>query len=92
MEPHEATEIRGACLCTPAIAIGAAAPAAAQRRDPAAVLDAKVTALYKAGKYSDAMPLAQRVLPIREKTFGPDHLELKESSARLCRTTSPFVL
>jgi hypothetical protein len=29
--------------------------------------------LYKAGRYAEAVPKAQRVLEIREKMLGPDH-------------------
>ena len=30
--------------------------------------------LYKAGRYAEAVPKAQRVLEIREKVLGPDHI------------------
>src|SRR6476619_7125062 len=33
----------------------------------------RVTELYNAGKYSEALPLAQRVLSTREKALGPNH-------------------
>ena len=56
-----------------AIAINIAAPAAAQR-DAASALDAKATALSNAGKFSEAIPLLQRALAIREKALGPDNL------------------
>ena len=29
--------------------------------------------LYRAGKYADAIPIAQRLLAIYEKVFGPEH-------------------
>jgi CHAT domain-containing protein len=48
------------------------APAIAQQ-DEAAALDKKVAELYRAGKFSEAMPLAQRAVAIGEKTLGPDH-------------------
>jgi CHAT domain-containing protein/Tfp pilus assembly protein PilF len=54
-----------------AIVIGMPAPASAQR-DPATAFDAKITELYRAGKFSEAMPLAQRALAMREKALGPD--------------------
>jgi len=36
-------------------------------------LEKKVAALYQAGKYAEAIPLAQQLLAIREKALGPDH-------------------
>jgi CHAT domain-containing protein/Tfp pilus assembly protein PilF len=61
-----------------AIAIGWPASASAQLRE-AAALDAKVAALFNAGKYQEAIPLAQRSLAIREKAFGPDNLNVANS-------------
>ena len=46
------------------------------RQDEAAALSARVTELYRAGKYSEAIPLAQRALAILEKTRGPNHLDV----------------
>ena len=43
------------------------------QQDEAAALSARVVELYRAGKYSEAIPLAQRALSIREKTRGPNH-------------------
>ena len=51
-------------------------PVAAQKDEgtvPVAALAARAAALYQAGKFSEAIPLAQRVLAIREKQLGPDH-------------------
>jgi tetratricopeptide (TPR) repeat protein len=50
-------------------------PAIAQQ-DEAAALHKRVLELYQAGKFSEAIPLAERVLAIREKAFGPDHPEI----------------
>jgi tetratricopeptide (TPR) repeat protein len=36
-------------------------------------LNKRVIELYRAGKFAEAVPLAQQVLAIREKAFGPDH-------------------
>jgi Tetratricopeptide repeat len=58
-----------------AIAVVGPAPASTQLRE-AAALDAKVKALFNAGKYQEALPLAQRSLAIREKTLGPDNLKV----------------
>src|SRR5215470_12023211 len=41
--------------------------------ESANILNAEVMRLYRMGKYADAVPLAQRVLAIREKEQGPDH-------------------
>lgn len=37
-------------------------------------LNAEVAALYREGKYDKAQPLAERVLMLREKALGADHL------------------
>src|SRR5207249_11208435 len=39
----------------------------------ASKLDRRIQELYRAGKYSDAIPLATKALEIREKALGPDH-------------------
>jgi hypothetical protein len=53
------------------------APAIAQQ-DEVAALNEKVVELYRAGKFSEATPLAQRVLVAWEKALGPDHLNVTE--------------
>ena len=63
-------------------------PAIAQQ-DEAAALDKGVEDLYRAGKLSEAMPLAQRALAIHEKARGPDHPDVAISlNNRLCSTTA----
>src|SRR5262245_47854217 len=42
-------------------------------------LNAEILRLYQAGKYADAVPLAQRALAIREKALGPDHPDVAQS-------------
>src|SRR6516162_7404153 len=54
-------------------------PATAAPRDEAAALQTKVDELYYAGKYADAIPLAQRVLALRENALGPNHLAVATS-------------
>jgi tetratricopeptide (TPR) repeat protein len=51
------------------------APAIAQQ-DEAATLRKKVGDLFRAGKFSEAVPLARRALEIREKTLDPNHLNV----------------
>ncbi|MFQ5450318.1 MAG: tetratricopeptide repeat protein [Nitrospinaceae bacterium] len=48
-------------------------PAEIQRAE---VLSHKVLSLYKAGKYNDAVPIALRVLKIRERSLGPNHYDV----------------
>jgi CHAT domain-containing protein/Tfp pilus assembly protein PilF len=45
----------------------------AQSLDEAAALNQQVVQLYNRGRYSEAMPLAQRALAIQEKALGPNH-------------------
>jgi tetratricopeptide (TPR) repeat protein len=44
----------------------------AQQTDEANELNKKVIELYNAGRYADAIPIAQQVLAIREKALGRD--------------------
>jgi tetratricopeptide (TPR) repeat protein len=39
-------------------------------------LNQQVTQLYEAGKYAEAIPIAQRALELAERQFGPDHPEV----------------
>jgi len=50
-----------------------AAPSSAQT---AAARSAEIAELSKAGKYSEAIPLAQKLLADMEKTHGPDHRDV----------------
>jgi tetratricopeptide (TPR) repeat protein len=50
----------------------ASAPAIAQQEE-ADALNRRANELYQAGKFSEAMPLAQRSLAILEKALGADH-------------------
>src|SRR5204862_6624396 len=36
-------------------------------------LDRQVVQLYQAGKYSEAIPIAIKILALREKALGPNH-------------------
>ena len=38
----------------------------------AEALTAQFTKLYQQGRYSEALPVAQRILAIREKSLGPN--------------------
>jgi tetratricopeptide (TPR) repeat protein len=53
--------------------------ALAQGLDEATALNQQVTQLYNQGRYSEAIPLAQRVLTICEKALGPDHPDVATS-------------
>jgi tetratricopeptide (TPR) repeat protein len=46
-------------------------------------LNKKVMELYNAGKYAEAIPLAQRTLSIREQELGPDAPDLASSLENL---------
>ena len=51
------------------------APSFAQSDEKTAV-NARVIKLYRAGNFSEAIPLAQRALAIREKALGPGHFDV----------------
>jgi CHAT domain-containing protein/Tfp pilus assembly protein PilF len=53
--------------------------ASAQGLADAAALNAQVEQLYTQGRYSEAVPLAQRVLRIREAALGPNHPDVAAS-------------
>jgi CHAT domain-containing protein/tetratricopeptide (TPR) repeat protein len=53
--------------------VGSASILEAQPRDEVGELNKKIIELYKAGRYADAILIAQQVVAIREKTLGPDH-------------------
>ena len=62
----------------PALAQQAAKPEAASERAKAIVaelkaLEAEISRLYQAGKYAEAVPLAENFLAIREKVLGSEH-------------------
>ena len=45
--------------------------------DEAGTLSLQMKELYRAGKYMEALPLAQKSLALREKEFGPDDADRK---------------
>jgi len=47
--------------------------------EKANVLNEKVELLYKQGRYTDALPLAQQILEIREKVLGSEHSDTAAS-------------
>src|SRR3984893_1395592 len=55
--------------------VGMTAPSSAQKIDMSA-RSAQIAELSRAGKYSDAIPLAQRLRADIEKTYGPDHRDV----------------
>src|SRR3954469_8716551 len=54
-----------------AFALSPGAPSYAAE-DEAGTLTRQMKQLYRAGKYQEALPLAQKSLVLREKEFGPD--------------------
>jgi hypothetical protein len=59
--------------CAAIIFAGSISLVFAQQADEANELNKRIVELYNAGRYSDAIPIAQQVLAIREKAFGRDH-------------------
>jgi CHAT domain-containing protein/Tfp pilus assembly protein PilF len=55
----------------------------AQRRDDAAALNQKIVQLYSEGRYSEAIPIAQRALAIQEKALGADHPDVATALTKL---------
>jgi CHAT domain-containing protein/Tfp pilus assembly protein PilF len=67
-----------ACLAA-ALTVIAPSLARAQQPDEAAALNAQIVKLYHAGKYAEAVPLAQRALALREKALGRGHRDVAQS-------------
>ncbi len=67
-----------ACLAA-ALTVTAPSSARAQQPAEAAALNAQIVKLYHAGKYAEAIPLAQRALALREKALGRDHSDVAQS-------------
>jgi CHAT domain-containing protein/tetratricopeptide (TPR) repeat protein len=57
--------------------------ASAQTAADADRISAEATRLYQAGKYAEAIPLAQQALAIREKALGAEHVSIATSLATL---------
>ena len=56
-------------------------------------LNQQLIQLYRQGRYSEAIPVAEKVLTIREKVLGPDHSDVAESLnnlAELYRTLGDY--
>jgi tetratricopeptide (TPR) repeat protein len=66
-----------------ALTAAVARPMLAQDREAqlaeALRLNQQVIQLYQAGRYSEAIPLAERALAIREKALGPEHPDVAAS-------------
>src|SRR5262249_7152012 len=59
--------------------VGTSSIPLAQQTDDVNELNKRVQELYRAGRYSDAIQIAQRVLAIREKALGRDHPDVAQS-------------
>jgi tetratricopeptide (TPR) repeat protein/CHAT domain-containing protein len=55
------------------------APTFAQSATEADTLNAEAMRLFQSGRYADAVPIAQRVLALREAALGPDHPSVVEA-------------
>jgi hypothetical protein len=71
------------CLATPVAAQKDEGATPVAQEDEAAALAARAAALQRAGKYSEAIPLEQQVLAIREKQLGPDHPDVERAIGAL---------
>jgi hypothetical protein len=78
--PHH--EIRHRSIPTiwlaPIASVCITAPSSAQKGDVTA-RSVQIAELSRAGKYSEAIPLAQRLLADVEKAYGPDHRDVAAS-------------
>src|SRR5262249_38057145 len=68
--------------------VGTSSIPLAQQTDDINELNKRVLELYRAGRYSDAIQIAQRVLAIREKALGRDHPDVAGALNNLARLYS----
>ena len=66
-------------LVAAATTLPADAPSPARSGSAAVELSQQIDQLYKAGKYSEALPLALKHLELCEKTLGPEYPETATS-------------
>src|SRR5262249_49184513 len=59
--------------------VGTSSIPLAQQTDDVNELNKRALELYRAGRYSDAIQIAQLLLAIREKALGRDHLDVARS-------------
>src|SRR5207253_2611737 len=71
---------RTACLCTVALCFNSAA---AQDNDDIREKSRQLEQLRSAGKFQEAVPIAEEVLKYCEKNYGPDHPETADSLSDL---------
>jgi hypothetical protein len=71
-----------------ALLVGTGSIPLAQQADEANELNKRVLELYNAGRYSDAIPIAQRALAIREQALGRDHPDVATSLNRAAAACS----
>jgi tetratricopeptide (TPR) repeat protein len=69
----------GTIVVFAATLFGNPAIVSAQQTDVLNKLNKKLTELYNARRYADAIPIAQQLLAIREKALGPEHPEAATS-------------
>lgn len=65
-----------------------AAPAAAETTTEADKLQAELAHLNEVGNHADALPIAQRVLALREMMLGPDHTDVANALSTLAELYS----
>jgi Tetratricopeptide repeat len=77
MKPGRRLALRLALMAWPALVlnVGFGAPSSAQKNEVAA-LNAGIAELSRAGKYSQAIPLAQRLLANLEQAYGPSNRDV----------------
>jgi tetratricopeptide repeat protein len=73
-----------------ALSLSLGAPSCAAE-DEASTLSQQMKELYRAGKYTEALPLAQKSLALREKEFGPDDANVAMPLNDLARSTTIWV-
>ena len=69
------------CIAVTALALSLSpgAPSYAAE-DEAGTLIRQMKELYQAGKYAAALPVAQKLLALREKEFGPDDRDGRDAA------------
>jgi tetratricopeptide (TPR) repeat protein len=71
--------IGGSIVAATLVSFLVSAPAAGREKDDLAALNWQVVQLHQAGKYAEAIPLAQSMLALAERLRGPDHPDVGTS-------------
>jgi CHAT domain-containing protein/Tfp pilus assembly protein PilF len=75
--------IRGSIFIFVSLALALCSIGFAQSLDEVAAINKEIAQLYEQGKFSEAVPMAQRALAIRQASLGSNHVDVAQSLTNL---------